>query len=202
MGVLGSCRAISFPRGHVARHERLWQCLANTSRRITWCDDGREAQHPALPESVDETTRKRALEPTGRIRKAVEMMVWQGTKRDDAAGAAGILPKSLYNAFRRHYVKQFYLAQLEVLRTSARARNFHRLEALADQDDNRMAAVAAVKAMEQISDAQPTVHGAGRATSPGVVIVINQPPPRPSLDLNEVITVNPVGAVADIRDEQ
>jgi len=108
------------------------------------------------------------------VRKAIELMVWQGHHRDDAAKALGMLPKSLYNAFRKHHVRQHYRNELEVLRTSERARNIHALVRVRDQDDNKMAAVQAVKALEQLSD-EPAAAASSPAASPGLVLVIAQP---------------------------
>jgi hypothetical protein len=48
------------------------------------------------------------------VRKAIELMVWEGHRRDDAAKAVGLLPKSLYNALRKHHVKRYYVEQLDV----------------------------------------------------------------------------------------
>ena len=47
---------------------------------------------------------------------------------------------------------RIYLAELGVLRESGRAKTFHRLEALRDQDDNRAAAVKACQVLEQFGD--------------------------------------------------
>jgi hypothetical protein len=92
-------------------------------------------------------------------------------------------PKSLYNAFRKHHVRAYYLAELGVLRESARARTFHRLEALRDQDDNKAAAVKACQVLEQLGEASAETRPTQQQV-PGLVIVIqNAPPdaiPRPS----------------------
>lgn len=122
---------------------------------------------PARPASV-------ARMPGGKVRAALDLMVWEGIDRDAAAKQAGIEPKSLYNALRKHHVKAYYLGQCEVLRTSGRARRIHRLEAIAEQDDNKQAAVNAIKALDYIED-QPAA-ARGNSSSPGFVIqVINQP---------------------------
>jgi hypothetical protein len=97
-----------------------------------------------LPSPPDGANLERKLrEPSGRVRAAIEFMVWQGHHRDEAAKFAGLKPKSLYNAFRKHHVRAYFLTELGVLRESGRARTFHRLEALRDQDDNKAAAVKA-----------------------------------------------------------
>jgi hypothetical protein len=47
--------------------------------------------------------RERKLRAPGpRVRATIDLMVWQGHHRDEAANLAGIKPKSLYNAFGKH----------------------------------------------------------------------------------------------------
>ena len=106
-------------------------------------------------------------------------MVWEGHRRDDAAKAVGMLPKSLYNAFRKHHVRQHYRDQLQVLRTSERARNIHALVRIRDQDENNMAAIAAVKALERMGDDAVPPAGGGQITR-GVTFIAEQAPPSPA----------------------
>lgn len=110
------------------------------------------------------------LKVTPKVRAAIEAMVWQGLKRAEAAQSAGLKEHSLYVALRSPHVKQHYLSELEVLRTSERARNFHTLCDVRDQTGNQMARVNAVKAMEQLADDPQSSSTASR--SPGVLIVV------------------------------
>jgi hypothetical protein len=119
---------------------------------------------------------RKSLQASPIVRKALELMVWEGHRRDDAAKAVGMLPKSLYNALRKHHVKRYYFEQLDVLRTSERARNIHALVRVRDQDQNKTAVVAAVKALEKMKDDQAIV-GVGQARTPGVVIVVGPAEP-------------------------
>jgi hypothetical protein len=98
-------------------------------------------------------------------------MVWKGSRRDDAAKANSMSIHGLREALRKPHVKAFYLAELGVLRESERPKTFHRLCSLRDQDENKNAAVAAAKALEQISDEQLLARSSN-APSPGVTIVI------------------------------
>jgi hypothetical protein len=106
---------------------------------------------------------------TGRLRAALLDMVWKGSRRDDAAKANNMSIHGLREALRKSHVKQFYLAELGVLRESERPRTFHRLCDLRDQDENRNAAVAAARTLEQICDEQPSKPN---MPSPGVTIRI------------------------------
>jgi hypothetical protein len=119
------------------------------------------------------TKEPRELQPTAIVREAIDMMVHLGTHRDEAAKAVGMLPKSLYKALAKPHVKRYFNTQLEVLRTAARARNFHRLESIREQDSNPMAAVTAIKALEGLV-AEQEANPAGRTQMPGLQIVIVQ----------------------------
>jgi hypothetical protein len=105
----------------------------------------------------------------GRTRRAVDLMVWQGVPRDQAAAQSGMKAKSLCDAFRLPSVKAYYMAQLQVLRDSERSRNIHRLVQIRDAANN-MPAVQAIKALEQLDDIQSNTQSMQRA--PGLQIVI------------------------------
>jgi hypothetical protein len=125
---------------------------------------------PLKPEKI--------LRVTGKNKAAIDAMVWEGLNRADAAKKAGLTDHSLYVALSKPHVKAHYLQQLDVLRTSERARNIHTLAEVRDQTTNQMARVQAVKALEQIDDVE---SASGRANSlPGLQIVVitgGQAPP-------------------------
>jgi hypothetical protein len=137
---------------------------------------------------------------TAKVKAAVDLMVWQGLKRDQAAEQAGLKDNSLYVALARPDVRSYYLGQLEVLRTSERARNIHTLAEVRDQTGNQMARVNAVKALEQLED-QPQ-SGRGAQASPGFVIqIVNAPGSATALtahqggnDAKPLITQEPISA--------
>lgn len=109
---------------------------------------------------------------TGKVRAAIEAMVWDCLPRDEAAAKAGISPHGLYKALRKPPVKAAYLAELEVLRTSERARDIHTLNEVRDQTSNQMARVQAVKTKWQIEDGEDAARG--KQAVPGLQIVIVQ----------------------------
>lgn len=114
----------------------------------------------------------KTLKVTGKVRIAIEAMVWQGLKRADAAQVAGLVEHSLYVALRSPHVKAHYLAECEVLRTSGRARRIHRLEAMLEQDDNKAAVINAALALDRLTDEALT--GRGTQSLPGLQIVVIQ----------------------------
>lgn len=109
---------------------------------------------------------------TGKVRAAIEAMVWDCLPRAEAAKKAGISEHGLYKALRKPPVKAAYLAELDVLRTSERARDIHTLNEVRDQTSNQMARVQAVKAKWQIED--EGAQSGNRAALPGLQIVIVQ----------------------------
>src|SRR6516164_6772801 len=128
---------------------------------------------PTAPtrQAIEAVNRSYPGKVTGRLRAALLDMVWKGSRRDDAAKANNMSIHGLREALRKAHVKAFYLAELGVLRESERPRTFHRLTALRDQDENKNAAVAAAKVLEQISDEQTNRSGAP-TPGPGVTIRI------------------------------
>lgn len=110
---------------------------------------------------------------TRRTKVAIDSMVWEGLNRREAAERAGLKENSLYVALAKADCRTYYLAQCEVLRTSGRARRIHRLEQMAEQDDNKQAAVNAIRALDYISDEQQ--QAVSRSASPGFqIVIVNQ----------------------------
>jgi hypothetical protein len=123
---------------------------------------------------VPRIERSAPLTVTGRLKRAIDFMVWEGLTRDEAAEKAGLRSHSLYVALRKPHVKSFYLAECEVLRVSGRAKRLHRLEQLAMQDENKNAAVAAIKVADAIPD-ELQMRAVGAGFTPGVTIrIVNQ----------------------------
>jgi hypothetical protein len=121
-------------------------------------------------------TRRNAV--TGKLKTALEAMVWDNLSRKDAAAKAGLADSSLRFAFRKPHVMAFYNAELAALRNNLRAKNIHTLDGIADKSENDMARVSAVKAIEQISDQADEKHRSpGAAQLPGLQIVIVQQAP-------------------------
>lgn len=118
---------------------------------------------------------------TAKVKAAVDLMVWQGLKRDEAAQRAGLKDNSLYVAFMKPDVRSYYLAQCEVLRTSGRARRLHRLEAMVEQDDNKQAVINACNALDRQENEAAAASHQGQIA--GFVINIVTPPAAPAQPL-------------------
>jgi hypothetical protein len=130
------------------------------------------ADTPSAPSRQALAAQNRSLpgRVTGRLRKAIDAMVWDAASRPEAAQIAGMTDHSLRQALRRPHVMAFYRGECEVLRMSGRARRIHRLGEVVEQKENKMAVVQAAKALEQIVDEQ-AARGAGVQRA-GLVIVI------------------------------
>jgi hypothetical protein len=130
---------------------------------------------------------------TGKLKAALDCMVWSGSKRSEAASHAGLTDHSLRAALKKPHVLAYYRSELAALRHSEQARSVHRLTELRDQDDNKQAAVHAIKTLEQLSDNDRPGGGFGPPTQPGLVIVVmQQAAPQPKPD-GPLITVDSVG---------
>jgi hypothetical protein len=112
---------------------------------------------------------------TGKLRRAIIEMVWCGSCRDDAAKSSGMSVHGLREALRRPHVKHFYLRELDVLKTSERARNILALVDVRDNAENSMARVQAARSLEQLADdANNPASGRGAMASvPGFVILVS-----------------------------
>ncbi len=117
---------------------------------------------------------------TGKVRRAIDLMVQRGLKRDQAAEAAGMKDNSLYVAFRRPEVKAYYLDECERLRLSLRARGIHRMGEVQEQSVNLNAAVAAYKALNHETAADVLNVRGGTAQTPGFLITIVNAPGQPA----------------------
>ena len=137
----------------------------------------------------DALTQPKPDKITRKVRAAIDAMVWQGLPRAEAATAAGMREHSLYKALRKPPVKAAYLRELDVLRTSERARNFHALLAVRDQTDNQQARVNAVKVLEE-----QDVGGERKAaaTTPGITIVIVGDNAKAAVQVNHTQSPDPV----------
>jgi len=89
---------------------------------------------------------------TGKLKIAIDRLVWFGDRRADAAAAANLTDHGLRTALRKSHVLAYLRAELALLREGERPRNVHRLAELRDQDENRAAAVKAVQVLEQLTE--------------------------------------------------
>lgn len=132
-----------------------------------------ETDKPTTRQAIEAQDRSLPGRVTGKLKRALDAMIYEGKSRKEAAEAAGMVDHGLYAAFRKPHVKAYYAAGLEVLRSSERARNIHALIEVRDQTGNQMARVQAVKALEQLADEAQRTNGSGAPMAPGLTVVVN-----------------------------
>lgn len=163
------------------------RCVTN----LTWPQAAMEtaalpAEQPATRQAIEAKDRSLPGKVTGKLKTALDAMIWEGMKRDDAALHAKLSIHGLREALKRPHVRAYYNSELQVLRESERARSILRMAQLRDQDDNKMVAFNASKELAGGSDderaASPAMHQA-----PGVTIkIINVTPQPPAVALDVV----------------
>ena len=124
-----------------------------------------------MRQAIAARDRSAPLKVTGKLKVAIDAMVWEGLTRPDAAKQAGLTDHGVRTAFGKPHVKGYYRQQIEMLRTSELARNIRTYVDVRDNSGNAMARIAAAKALDGQSDQQP-VSAVTRA--PGVVVIIQQ----------------------------
>jgi hypothetical protein len=106
---------------------------------------------------------------TGKLRRALDAMVWSGARRAEAAKAAGMTDHGLRAAFKRPHVMNAYLREVEVLRANERARTIHRLAEIRDAANN-MPAVNASKML--LESGETEAHRRGAVQTPGLIVIV------------------------------
>jgi hypothetical protein len=117
------------------------------------------------------------LRITPRVKRAIDAMVVNKTRWDEAAIEAGLTTRAMRLALEKPHVMAYLRKQLDVSRGARQVANFHRLCEIADRNDT-MPAVQALRALEQLGDEQINTK---QTTSPGITIrivnVAQLPPP-------------------------
>lgn len=109
---------------------------------------------------------------TGKLAIAIDYMIEEGLHWDKAAAKAELHVRTMRLALQRPHVVSYLKAKREVFRVHASTANIHRLVEMRDQDENKMAAVTAIKALEQIGESEQVSRGS--QALPGLQIVIVQ----------------------------
>lgn len=108
---------------------------------------------------------------TGRLKQALDLMVWQNLSDNEAASKSKITVTAIRLALRRPHVRAYFREQSDVLREREGPRGIHTLIEVRDQTGNQNARVAAVREMRQANEDAPASRGS--QSQPGLTIVIN-----------------------------
>jgi|ERR1041385_2506016 hypothetical protein len=137
----------------------------------------------AKPPQIPTKTRpKHVIGVKGKLKVAIELIVFEGKALDEAAKGAGLTTYTLRQALGKAHVIAHLKARREVLRASICGSNILRLGQIRDAADN-MPAIQAIRTLEDL-DAAPATAGSGASASPGITIrIINQAPAQPMIDV-------------------
>lgn len=119
--------------------------------------------------AVPAQSKPKRVDIRGRLRAALDKMVWEGLPYDEAARECDFTVSAMRKALQRPHILAYLRNEREVLRASIAPRNIHRLVEIRDAADN-MPAVQAIKALEQLGEEQGSRSPANGA--PGVTIRI------------------------------
>ena len=107
----------------------------------------------------------------GRVKKALDLMVYEGLRFNDAAIKVGLHPYSMRLALERPHCLKYLREQKQVFRASISASNVCSLADIRDNSSNPIARVSAIKVLEQLD----IVDGGGtKQQPPGFALVIVQ----------------------------
>jgi hypothetical protein len=110
------------------------------------------------------------------VRELVRRMIENNERYEQAAKAIGMHVRAARKALEKQHVLNYIRQQRQVFRTSLCAGNDLRLAAIRDQDDNKLAVVQAVRALERMAEQDDERPASQRA--PGVTIVVVSPGPQ------------------------
>jgi hypothetical protein len=132
---------------------------------------------------------------TGRLKQALDLMIWQAMPWDQAAREVGMTVRNMRLSMNKPHVLAYLRRERGVRLVSGSAKNLARLEELRDQSDNITGAVQAAKTLEQMTSEAVGAPGAGPngqpragwlidlsggSTQPGLQIVIVQGEQQPA----------------------
>lgn len=122
-----------------------------------------------------------ALKVTGRLRTAIQAMVFDGLNRTQAAEAAGLQDHSVREALKRPHVLAYLNEQMEVLRTGARPQALNRIIHLttnAESERVQLDAATYLDGMDRHSNSvgavNVQVNTSVNVETPGYVIKLNR----------------------------
>jgi hypothetical protein len=125
----------------------------------------------------------------GRVKAALDLMVYQGTPWNEAAIQVGLTTQSMRLALCRPHCLKYLRETKYVFREAISAANPMRLARIADQTDNHAAAVNAIRTLERMNDDDTGSSSARPA--PGFALVIVQQGTTPSTTLIEAVANKP-----------
>ena len=117
---------------------------------------------------------------TPRVRRAIELMIWEAKPCNEAAAEVGLTTRAMHLALQKPKVLAYLKAQQQVLRSSEGPASIHRIRTIRDAAENKPALDAALYFLQ---DDEQQQRQSGVSASPGVTI--------------RIVTINQVAANSD-----
>lgn len=139
---------------------------------------GHKADAQIMASQITPTAHSRSEKPPrkqirGKLKAALDAMVWQGQDWDEAARNINLTTAAMRKALGKPHVLAYLKHEREVFRSSMGGKTLVRLAELRDQDENRNAAVKACQVLEQLGETDSARGAAaGMPRVPGMIIVI------------------------------
>jgi hypothetical protein len=134
---------------------------------------------PSTSRALDNISRPNRIDRvTPKVRKAIQLMVWEGMQIVEAAKQVGLTGQAMRLAIEKPAVLAALKREKQVLRESVSARNIHRLREIRDAADN-MPAIQAIRTLEQLGEETHTASGL--TPSQGITIRIVNEAPSPQM---------------------
>jgi hypothetical protein len=141
-----------------------------------------EIASASLPRLPIQERKNRALKVKGKLREAIDLIVFEGADLQTASSKSGLTSYTLRQAFARPHVIAHLKARREVLRESLCGSNILRLGQIRDAANN-MPAIQAIRDLEGIGERQHSA-ASGASASVGLTIrIINQSASQPMIDV-------------------
>ena len=135
--------------------------------------------------------KRRQTRMSKRLRQAIELMVFEGQKRDAAADAVGMHRDSLRKAFKRPDVLTFVREQQGVLRESAMARTIAHAERLMESAQSEHVQLGAIEYLNPPLQRSEITHHHTGSVLPGLKVVFTAWRPHDVAGTGETIDATP-----------
>lgn len=130
-----------------------------------------EGPPPKASVTVARASNGKPLRVAGKLKTTIDAMVWEGKTWQEGAKVAGMDLRACRRALEKPHVQRYIREQRAAFRSALSTRNETVLADVRDKSLNGMARVAAVRALDQLSDNEHVLPS--RQVTPGVVVMVN-----------------------------
>jgi hypothetical protein len=142
--------------------------------------------------------------PAGKLKSALDLLIWGDPETlrpvpwPEAARRASLSIQTMRKHLANPAVRRYLTLERQVFAASVSAQNIGRAVAIRDQDENRTAALQAVRWIEEVASGRAASE-AGRVSAPGIVINIGAAAVPRSMPADDaLIEINPIGDAPEV----